>query len=113
MKVELNLEKGYCKVTKETGDPYFKHGYSFPESTFLYHVKTELIKQGYDVIKKCIASDPGNLVDQYQQWVRTRNWNKANDKKVEFAVYNPSWMVLDAGTEFNKTGEYTLAVLEE
>jgi hypothetical protein len=113
MKVELNLEDGYCEVTKEKGDPYFKKGYSaMPESTFLYHVKKELIKQGFDVIKKRIASDPGNLVDEYQQWIRTRNWNIDGDKKIEFSVYNGNWAMYDAGEEFNHNGKYTLTVLQ-
>jgi hypothetical protein len=113
MKVELNLEKGFCKVTKEKGDPYFSSGgYANAESTFLYHVKRELQKQGYDVIKKRISSDPGNLVDDYAQWVRTRNWNIENDKKVEFAVFNDNRVMYDAGLEFNREGEFVLAVLK-
>ena len=110
MKVELNLEKKYCKVTKETGDKKIsRSGYNGSiESTFLHHVKLELIKQGYDVIKKHIADDPNNLVDDYQQWIRTRKW-KGEEK--EFAIYNSQYAVFDAGENYNADGEYTFAVL--
>lgn len=112
MKVDLNLENGYCKVTKEKGDKYFtRSGYSGQvETVFMHHVKLELIQQGYDVIKKRISDDPGNLVDDRQHWIRTRKWNSKNDPK-QFAIFNNSWAVQDAGEVFNKTGEYTFGVL--
>ena len=110
MKDELNLEKGFCKVTKEKNDPYFsRSGYSGQtETVFMHHVKLELIKQGYDVIKKRISSDPGNMVDECQHWIRTRKWK---GKDGEFAIFNNQWATQDAGEVFNKTGEYTFGVL--
>ena len=110
MKVDLNIEKGYCKVTKEAGDKRLsRSGYNGSiESTFLYRVKVELIKQGYDVIKKHIADDPGNLVDDFQQWIRTRKWA---GKSGEFAIYNNSYAVFDAGERYNEEGELILSVL--
>jgi len=110
MKVDLNIEKGYCKVTKEKGDKYFtRSGYSGQiETVFMHHVKLQLIEQGYDVIKKRIADDPGNLVDDRQHWIRTRKW-KGKDN--EFAIFNNQWSIEDSGEAFNKTGEYTFNVI--
>jgi hypothetical protein len=112
MIVELNTDKGYCKVTKEKGDKSIsKSGYNGTiESTFLYKVKIELIKQGYDIIKKRIASDPGNMVDEYQQWIRTRKWKGSAG---EFAIYNSQWAIFDAGKIYNEDGEFVLAVLND
>jgi len=108
MKVELNLEEGYCKVTKEDGDKYIStSGYSRQkETTLLYRIKKELIKQGYDMIQKRMWRD-GHMVDDHQNYIRTRcsidddNW---------FGIYNGSWQIFDAGERYNQDGEITLAV---
>lgn len=109
MKVELNLEKGYCKVTKEQGDPRFtRGGWSVDaESTFLYHVLKELKKQGYDVIKKRMWKD-GHMVDDTQQYIRTRKYmDSEHFAPGEFAIYNDAYALYDLGEEFNelKTGD--------
>lgn len=100
MKVTLDKDKGIVYVLRESNDPYFKHsGWSDAESTFLYHVKQELIKQGYDCIKKRMWKD-GHLVDDTRQYIR--------DRKGKWYIYNPCWAVRDAGDEFNKYGTYEL-----
>ena len=39
MKVKLNLEKNYCEVIWESGDPkFYRTNWALPESTFLYYV---------------------------------------------------------------------------
>lgn len=112
MKIELNLEKGYCKVIKEPGDPRFSSSnWALAESTFLHHVKKGLIKLGYDVIKKRMWKD-GNMVDDTQQWVRTRKWIGPDNTPGEFAVYNNSYAIYDAGMKFNEDGEVILSVLQ-
>lgn len=100
MKVEL--KKYSCVVTKEEGDKRYSYGYALPESTFLYHVKLELIKQGFDVIKIRMCKD-GHMVEETQQYIRSRN--VIDDKY--FCVYNCSYAVYDAGLKFNslKVGE--------
>lgn len=108
MKVELNLEQGYCKAIKEPGDPRFNRGgWSDAESTFLYHVLQALKLQGYDVIKKQMWKD-GHMMSVGQQYIRTRS---GLSKKGEFAIYNNHYAVFDAGDEFNKQGEFTLQVV--
>jgi len=70
----------------------------------------ELKKQGYDVIKKRITDAPGNLVDDRQQWVRTRKWDNRDDP-TQFAIFNGRFATFDAGEEYNVLGEYDLNVL--
>lgn len=105
MIVTLNFKNNVCRVIKESGDPYFKNsGWTLSESIFLYHVKAELIKQGYDVIKKRMWRD-GHLVDETQQYIRTRSGlSKLND----FAIYNSQYSLWDAGIEFNHNGKVDL-----
>lgn len=101
MKVNLDLTKNECIVTKEQGDPRFTRGYALPESTFLYHVLKALKSQGYDVIKKRMWKD-GHVVDDTQQYIRTRKWNSGYDTAGEWAVYNGNYAMYDLGEEFNK-----------
>lgn len=103
MIVQLDFASGICNVTREVTDKKFKRsGYASAESTFLYHVKQELIKQGYDVIKTRMWKD-GHLVDDTQQYIR--------DKKGAFAIYNGSYAIYDAGEEFNTEGEVSLSLV--
>jgi len=104
MKVELNFDKGYCKVTREPGDKRLtRSGYSNQhETTLLHRVKMELQKQGYDLIQKRMWKD-GHLVDDYQNYLRTRTWKGNAD---EFCIYNSAWQIEDAGEEYNKRCEY-------
>ena len=109
MKVELNLNQHFCKVTRDANDLYFRRGgYSDvgAESTFLYHVQQALKDQGYDVIKKRMWRD-GHLVDDAQQYIRTRS---GLSKQGDFAIWNSSYAIYDAGERFNEDGEITLAV---
>jgi hypothetical protein len=101
MIVELDLENDTCKVIKEAGDPVFRRsGWALAESTFLYHVKIALMRQGYDVIKKRIWKD-GNIVDETQQWIRTRKFGTYTAPN-EFAIFNLAYALCDLGEEFNK-----------
>ena len=51
MKVTIN--KHECIVEKEKGDPKFRDSErGSGESRLLYNIKKELIKQGYDLLKK-------------------------------------------------------------
>lgn len=109
MKVNLNFDKNICLVSKEKGDPIFRHTtWASAESTFLYYVKQELIKQGYNVIKKLMWKD-GHLVDDTQQYIRTRHWGDLNVDG-EFCVYNSEYSIVDAGETFNKHGSYRLRI---
>jgi hypothetical protein len=111
MKVEINKYTGVVLVTKEKGDPVFRNsGWALAESTFLYHVKKELEKQGYDCIKKRMSSD-GHMMDDEQQYIRDRKW--------KWYIYNGRYATFDAGMEFNERGvvdlyynEFPLALID-
>lgn len=99
MQVKLNLKKNTCEVIKEKGDPHFSSSnWAEAESTFLYHVLQNLKKQGYDLIKKRMWKD-GHLVDETQQYLRTRSWR---GEEGEFCLYNHAYALCDLGLEFNK-----------
>ena len=100
MKVVLNFMDNKCVVTKEPDDKkYSRSGYTPAESTFLYHVKKELLEQGFDVIKKRMWKD-GHMVDDTQQYIRTHN-TKQNEY---FCVFNNYYAIFDAGERFNEMG---------
>jgi hypothetical protein len=102
MKVHLDIKNHYCEVTKEENDPRFSRGYALPESTFLYHVLKALKAQGHDVIKKRMWKD-GHMVDDTQQYIRTRKYMKTPDgTESEFCVWNNAYQVYDMGEQFNK-----------
>lgn len=102
MKVKLNLENKTCEVIKESGDPVFRgSGWAEAESTFLYHVLQNLKEQGFDLIKKRMWKD-GHMVDNTQQYLRTRAWGKGED---EYCLYNSAYAIEDLGEEFNNLVE--------
>jgi hypothetical protein len=101
MKVEINGNQ--CVITKEAGDPKF-YGMS-GESLLLYKIKQELIKQGYDVIKKRIQKDGHMIGDEEMQYIRTRNW-KAKDFMM---IYDGDYVFRAMTGDFNK-GELILNI---
>jgi len=102
MKVEL--KENICIVTKEKGDKSFHSTqWASAESTFLYHVKKELERQGIELIKKRMWKD-GHLVDDEQQYLRTRK------KKNCFCIYNSAYAINDAGLKFNEDEKFVLSV---
>ena len=103
MKATLDLANYNCRVTKTEGDPRFtSSNWSDDESVFLYHVKQELIKQGYDVIKKRMHKD-GHLVANEKQYIRSRKLDENS-----FCIFNDRYDIVSAGAEFNKYGEFDL-----
>ena len=97
MRVELG--KYHCTTTREEGDPKI-----YSESLLLYRVKQELIKQGYDVIKKRMWKD-GHLVDDTQSYIRSRK-----DNKDSFAIWDTSYAIRFTYEDYNKDGELELTV---
>ena len=88
-------------VVREKGDKRF-----YGESALLHSIKKRLLSEGYDVIKKRAWKD-GGMVDEHQQWVRSRNAKC----KGNFAIYNSKYAIFDAGKRFNEDGEVRLAVM--
>jgi hypothetical protein len=108
MKVEIKDNK--CIVTREEGDQRFSGRVNAAgESRLLYHIKGILNKQGYDLIKKRMHKD-GHLVDDLQQYLRTRK--RSGDPKKDIYIYNGMWNVRGAEEYLNEFGTVTLYVVE-
>lgn len=106
----VKIEGNVCYVTREPGDRrYRKGGRGSAESNFLHHVKQELQKQGHDVIKKRMYKD-GHLVDDYQQYIRTRG--PSSPKPHIYVSWGQS-AIRDAADVFNTEGEVELVVHHE
>jgi len=91
---------GTCIVSREKGDPYF-----YSDSVMMHHMKKELISQGYDLIKKRMWKD-GHLVDDTQQYLRSRKVNKGP----LIMIWWPHYAVRNAFPDFN-SGEYEVKFL--
>ena len=103
MKVEIKGSQ--CIVTREPKDPRFKDGgWGSGESTLLYHVKKELIKQGYDLIKKHMWRD-GHMVADHCQYLRTRK--PTGNPSKDIYVWDGNYMVRNAADDFNTEGQVT------
>lgn len=104
MKIEF---KNNClSVIREANDPkYYGVRNGAGESNLLHAIKNELNKQGYDLIKKRMAKD-GHLVDDMQQYLRTRAKGKG---KADIYIYSGFWAIRGANEDFNK-GEVILNV---
>ena len=92
MKVEL--QKSHCIITREEGDPKI-----YSESLLLDKVKKELIKQGYDVIKKRMWKDGHLYGDDTLQYIRTRN---VKDEKNFFQIYDNDYAIRPMVRDFNE-----------
>jgi hypothetical protein len=107
MKVEV-LEH-ICIVTKEPGDPRFSGNVNAAgESRLLHHVKKILNERGYDLIKKRMWKD-GHLVDDMQQYLRTRK--KSDNGMHDIYIYNGYWNAMGADGLLNRDGSVTLTVV--
>lgn len=106
MKVEI---KGFaCIITKEPGDPHFSGVVNAKgESRLLYHIKKILNTQGYDLIKKRMNKD-GHLVDEMQQYLRTRK--PSGNPEKDIYIWNTMFAIHGAEEPLNKTGTVILSV---
>ena len=90
MKVEIigNI----CKVTRESNDKKL-----YNESLLLHKVKLELIKQGYDVIKKRMWKDGHLMGNDNTQYIRSRN-----PKAADFmAIYDNTYAIKFSYEDYN------------
>jgi 3-dehydroquinate dehydratase len=106
--MKVTFKQNSILVERENTDPKF-YGLANAkgESALLYAIKTELNKQGYDLIKKRMHKD-GHLVDDIQQYLRTR---KKGAGKADVYIYDASFALRDAAADFNK-GAVELALVE-
>jgi len=95
-------------AVREKGDPKFYGELEAKgESNLLHYIKTELNKQGYDLIKKRMAKD-GHMVSDIQQYLRTRS---SKSKGPHIMIYNAYWQIASANDDWNKLGTVELAVV--
>jgi len=94
MKVELDFEQKECRVIKDDKKKYYT------ESTFFFDIKKELIKQGFDVIKKLMMKD-GHMMggETYGYYIRERkqNWCAFDE---EYCIRN-CWKDYSEGRQIN------------
>jgi hypothetical protein len=108
--MKITVKENCLVITREKGDTkYTNSGWSTAESKLLYHIKEKLNSQGYDLIKKRMWKD-GHLVDNEQQYLRTRN---KNSKCPHIYIYNSSWQVYDAGRDLMEKNETTLSIVRD
>lgn len=91
---------GSCTVEREEGDDKY-----YSDSVLLHHVKKELIRQGYDVIKKRMWKD-GHLVSDTEQYIRER---KVHDDSL--MIWWPDYQVHNAHPIYNGFCRLTLCLV--
>lgn len=104
----IEIRDHSCIVTKEPGDPRFSGVVNAAgESRLLYHVKNILNARGYDLIKKRAYKD-GHLLDDMQQYLRTRK--PSGDPKKDIYVYSSFFAIEGADEVLNRKGQVCLTV---
>ena len=96
-----NLEAGKCGrvyIEREASDKRPSN-----ESHLLYMIKQELIRQGFDVIKKRMWKD-GHMVSDHCQYIRSRKVTEPT----AFMLWDGNYAVRDLAQEFNRTGKVSL-----
>ncbi len=98
MKIEFYAS--YILVFREKGDKaYYGVRNAAGESALFYAIKKQLNSQGYDLIKKRMHKD-GHLVDDMQQYLRTRKPSGKSDKDI--FISNPRWDIEGAEIAYNQ-----------
>jgi hypothetical protein len=109
--MQVTMKGNQCIVTREPKDPKFRDtNWGSGESTLLYNVKKELIKQGYDLIKKRMWKD-GHLVSDTCQYLRAKKPTDNPDKDIY--VWDGNYQIRNAAEDFNKDGKVTYNVMTD
>ena len=109
--MKVKIEKGYCIVTKEKGDK-IPSGVvrAKGESLLLYQIKKILNAKGYNLIKKRMCKD-GHLVDDLQQYLRTRK--PSGNPKKDVYIWNGMWAIKGAEAYLREEGVVTLSMMTD
>ncbi len=100
--MRIEFHSLYILVFREEGDkPFYGVQNAAGESALLYAVKKLLNLQGYDLIKKRMWKD-GHLVDDMQQYLRTRKPSGEFEKDIY--IYNRLWAIEGAEVDYNRGG---------
>lgn len=106
--MKLEFTGNALEVTREEGDPRFSGVVNGAgESRLLYHIKNQLNDEGYDLIKKRMYKD-GHMMDDMQQYLRTRNMKKGQPF---IYIFNANWSMRGAEEYLNQCGKVSLAVV--
>jgi hypothetical protein len=97
--MNIQIKKNTVVVTRTNDKEKF-----YNESTFLYHIKNELIENGYDVIKKRMHKDGHLMGDESTQYIR--------DRKCKFAIYDGDYAIRLLHDDYNELGQVTLNYIE-
>jgi hypothetical protein len=97
--MRIEFHGTYIEVFREKGDKAF-YGVqnAAGESNLLYAIKKKLNSQGYDLIKKRMWKD-GHLVDDMQQYLRTRK--ATGDPAKDIYIVNGQWAIQGAEINYN------------
>lgn len=101
--MKLEIREHDIVLTREASDPKFygvRNGVG--ESRLLHYLAQHLRRLGHDVIKKRMWKD-GHLVDDLQQYVRTRSHESG------FMIFNAGWSIQGGETSWN-AGQVILAL---
>ena len=101
----IEFHTGYIEVFREKGDTaYYGVMNAAGESKLFYAIKNHLNARGYDLIKKRMWRD-GHLVDDMQQYIRTRK--PSGDPEKDIYIVNGRWAIEGAEIMYN-TGSVVL-----
>lgn len=101
LKRHKNSDYGWCEVRRADGPKIYS------ESRLLHLIKRELIKQGYDVIKKRMWKDGHMYGDETTQYIRTRSRKMDRDS---FHIYDGGYALRLLYEPYNKGGFVELGV---
>jgi hypothetical protein len=93
MEIKLEKQNNRLVVKRANGAKIYD------ESQLLHHIKLELKKQGFDVIKKRMYKD-GRLVDDNQFYLR--------DRKSKFYIYDQAFAVRNLAADYNNDEQVCL-----
>lgn len=96
-------------LTREKGDPKFYGVVNAKGESGLFHFLKKFLNTngyGFDLIKKRMARD-GHLVDDLQQYLRTRKAGPDPSKNV--MIWNAEWAIAGAEEAWNR-GRVTLQI---
>jgi hypothetical protein len=107
--MKMSYDGGHVlTVIREPGDPAFSgDAEARGESRLLYHLKLLLNRAGFDLIKKRMHKD-GHLVDEVQQYLRTRGRTPGLP---HIFLHNEYWQLRGLDEDFRRDGRVVLSIV--
>ena len=108
MRLELTATS-LTAIRQISDPPYYGTRNAAGESKLLYAIKQQLNADGADLIKKHMWKD-GHLVDDLQQYLRSRN---PRGDRGYIMIFNDSWQIRGANDSWNRDGRAVFAVVRD